>query len=113
MKLEPLRGWVIGRIAITRMSSAIIAPDVTRGVTKFVLLEAVSPEAAKVGLKPGDLVMAKTMHNIFLQGGKFHRVTFPIDELICVLRDVALNELIGSDGNPLEEAPAVAAAAAA
>jgi len=110
MKLEPLVGWVIGRIAITRVSSAIVAPDATRGVTKFAVLEAVSPEAAAVGLNPGDIVMAKTMHNIFLKGGTYHRVTFPADEVICVVREVALSELVGSDGRPLEEASASVAA---
>ena len=103
MKLEPLKNWVIGRIAITNTSGGtIVLADVTKNVTKFALLEAVSEEAAKLGYKPGDLVMARTMHNIFLKGGTYHRVTFPIDEAVCRVRDVSLSEFVGSDGKPLQ-----------
>jgi hypothetical protein len=109
MKLEPRQNWVIGRVAITRVSDTIVAADPTRGVTKFALLEEVSVGAASAGLKPGDLVIAKTMQNIFLKGGSYHRVTFPEDEVICVARDVSLDELIGSDGHPLGTAEAQAA----
>jgi hypothetical protein len=104
MKLEPLNGWVIGRVAITKASSTIVLADVTKNVTKFALLEEVSPEAERAGFKPGDLVMAKVMHNIFLKGGGYHRVTFPLDEAVCRVRDVPLSEFLGSDGKPLEEA---------
>jgi hypothetical protein len=103
MRLEPQRGWMLGHIAITKMPpSTIINPaDPNKGVTKFALLEAVSEEAKKAGFKAGDLVMAKTMHNIFLKGGTFHRVTFPLEEAICIARDVPLSDFIGSDGKDL------------
>lgn len=101
MRLEPLRGWMIGRIAITKTSSTIVTPDATKGVSKFALLEEVSQEAAAAGFKPGDLVMAVTMHNIFLRSGTYHRVTFPIDQAICVARDISLSEFVGSDGEEL------------
>lgn len=104
MRLEPLKNWVIGRVAITKVSDTIVTPDVTKGVTKFALLDTVSLEAEKAGFKPGDLVMAKSMHNIFLKGGTYHRVTFPIDEAVCIARDVPLDEFVGSDGNPLAPA---------
>jgi len=109
VKLEPLKKWVIGRIAITRVSSTILAPDISKGVTKFVLLDEVSPEAAAEGYAPGDLVIAKTMHNIFLKGGAYHRVTFPIDEAVCKAHDVELSEFVGSDGKPLTETAEAAA----
>ena len=102
MKLEPLRGWMIGRIAITKTSDTIVTVDVNRGVTKFTLLEAVSAEAKAAGFAPGDLVVAKVMQNIFLNGGRFHRVTFPVDEVICQVRDVPLSEFVGTDGKQLE-----------
>jgi hypothetical protein len=109
MKLEPLRGWMIGRIAITKTSTTIVTPDANKGVTKFALLEAVSLEAKAAGFAPGDLVMAKTFHNIFLRGGTFHRVTFPLDDAICVVRDVPLTDLVGTDGKDLAELAEVAA----
>lgn len=102
MRLEPLQNWVIGRIAITRASDTIVLADVNKNVTKFALLEAVSPEAEQAGYHPGDLVMARTMHNIFLKGGTHHRVTFPIDEAVCRVHDVPLSDFVGSDGKPLE-----------
>jgi hypothetical protein len=101
VKLKPLQKWVIGRIAITKVSSTIIASDPTKNVTKFALIEAVSPEAEAAGFKVGDIVMAKTMHNIFLKGGLYHRVTFPIDEAVCIAEDVPLDEFVDSTGNPL------------
>jgi hypothetical protein len=102
VKLKPLQKWVIGRIAITKVSDTIVLSDATRGVTKFALIEAVSPEAEAAGFKPGDLVMAKTMHNIFLKGGKFHRVTFPIDEAVCLVEGVPFDDLLDAYGNPFQ-----------
>lgn len=103
MKLEPLKKWVIGRIAITKTSSTIVTPDIHKNVTKFVLIDAVSPEAAAEGFAVGDLVIAKAMHNIFLKGGTYHRVTFPIDEAVCKAYGVPLTEFVGVDGKPLED----------
>lgn len=103
MKLKPLQKWVIGRIAVTKMSSSIITPDANKGVTKFVLLEVVSEEAAAAGYNPGDLVIAKSMHNIFLKGGSYHRATFPIDEAVCRAEDVSLDEFVDIYGKPFTE----------
>jgi hypothetical protein len=100
VKLKPLQKWVIGRIAITKVSSTIVLSDATKNVTKFALLEVVSPEAEAAGFKPGDLVMAKTMHNIFLKGGSYHRVTFPIDEAVCLAEGVPMDDLLDAYGNP-------------
>lgn len=109
MTLEPLKNWIIGRIAITKVSDTIIVADVNKNVTKFILIEEVSPEAEKAGFKRGQLVMPESMSNIFLHGGTLHRVTCPIDKLVCRVRDVPLSEFVGSDGNPLEEAQEAAA----
>lgn len=109
MRLEPLRNWIIGRIAITKVSSAIVLSDVTKNVTKFILIDEVSPEAEQAGFKPGDLVMPEAMSNIFLKGGTLHRVTCPIDKLVCRVSGVSLDEFVGSDGNPIEKEQEVAA----
>ena len=108
MNLEPLKNWVIGRIAITRASDTIVLADVTKNVTKFVLIDEVSPEAEAAGFHKGDLVMPEAMSNIFLKGGSYHRVTCPVDKIVCRVRDVPLDEFVGSDGQPLV-AKAVAA----
>ena len=108
MNLEPLRGWMIGRVAITKTSDLIATVDPNKGVTKFALIEWVSDEAERAGFKPGQLVMAKTMHNIFLNGGRYFRVTFPIEEAICRVNDIPLEDFIGSDGKPLDASGIVA-----
>jgi hypothetical protein len=108
--LEPLGGWVVGRIAITRASSTIALADPNKNVTKFALLEAVSPEAAARGFRPGQLIMAKSMHNIFLRGGTYHRVTFPLEEIICRANNMPLSDFVGTDNKPL--APSTKEAAA-
>ena len=113
MKLIAVEGWMIGRIAITKMPGLIQAPDPTKGVTKFALIESVSDKAHAAGFRVGDLVMAKTMHNLFLKGGTLHRVTFPVDEAVCIVRDVPLSEFVSSDGKPLDETLADKSGAAA
>lgn len=105
IELEPLKNWVIGRIAITKASETIVISDVSRGVSKFILIDEVSEEAEKAGFKPGQLVLPRAMNNIFLKGGSYHRATCSIDELVCRVRGgVSLDEFVGTDGKPLEEA---------
>jgi hypothetical protein len=107
--LEPLQNWVIGRIAITKASDTIVVADVNSRVTKFIFIEAVSPEAEAKGFKPGQLVMPKAMSNIFLKGGTDHHVTCPVDDLICRVRDVPLEEFVGTDGKPFKSSVKAAA----
>lgn len=103
MRLEPINKRVIGRIIITRVSSTIIASDPTKNVTKFVLVEAVSPEAEAAGYKPGDIILPRQVESIFLKGGLYHRATCSIDEIVCKVHDVPLNEFVDKDGKPVEE----------
>lgn len=101
MRLVPKRDQVIGRVAITKLSERIIAPDATKNVTKFVLLEEISPEAEAKGYKQGDLVLPRAMNSIFLKGGAYHRVVFSIDEIVCVVHDLPLDDLVDVYGNPI------------
>lgn len=102
MRLEPKGKQVIGRIAISRISEHIAAPDPTKGVTKFVMLEELSAAARAEGYEVGDLVLPRAMNNIFLRGGTYHRAIFSVDEILCVVRDIPLNALVDDDGKPFE-----------
>ncbi len=110
MKLVPLKKQIIGRLIITKTSESIIAPDPNTGVSKFVYVEAVSPEAEAEGYKVGDIVMPRHVGNIFLRGGRFHRVVFSIDDAICCVRDVPLTEFVDGAGKPVEAIKEEAAA---
>lgn len=87
MNLVPKRDQVLGRIVITKLKSAIVTPDETRGVTKFMLVDAVGPEAAAAGYKRGDLVLPRAMNNIFLHGGTYHRVICDAKEILTAVED--------------------------
>ena len=101
MRLEPLQNWIIGRVAITKTEGTIVLADPTKNVTKFILIDEVSPEAASKGFKVGQIVMPKAMNNIFLRGGTYHRVTCSIDELVCRVHDEPIENFVGSDNKPL------------
>lgn len=110
MRLEPRKDWVIGRIAITKVSSTLHVPDANRGVTKFVFLEEVSPDAERAGYRIGDLVLPKAMNNIFLKGGTYHRATFSAEDIVCRVHDVPLDELVDTNGKAFEASAGGAAA---
>lgn len=101
MKLEPLKNWVIGRVAIAKLpNGSIVLPGAPKGITRCYLLDAVSPEAAKAGFAPGDLVIALKVYDLMLLGP--HRVTFPIDEAIVRVSGAPLSAFVGVDGKLIE-----------
>lgn len=107
MKLEPVAGWVIATVCITKMPGKIISPDVAKRVTRCYLIEESSPEAQAAGYNRGDLVVSKSVFDMFFKGGSYHRVTFPMDEIISRVRGVPLSDFVDTSGNdvqPLEGA---------
>lgn len=106
MKLEPLKKQMIGRLVLTKREEGniILAEDPTKGVSKFVLLEAVSPEAEAEGHQIGDFVLPKFVNNIFLKGGRYHRVVVSTDDVVARVRGTPLSEFTDNAGNPLNEA---------
>lgn len=103
MRFRPIKNWVIARVAITKMTGTIVSPNATSKTTRFYLLESISPEAEKAGFKVGELWMARQVYDIFLHGGAFHRVTFSIDEAICIAEDAKLSDFVDVHGKPLDE----------
>jgi hypothetical protein len=100
MKLEPVNSYIIGRIAITKTAGLIVSPDPTKNTSKFVFIESVSPEAEAAGFRPGDLVMPRSVGNIFLQAGSYLRVTLPISDVICFVRDASMDDFVDHSGQP-------------
>ncbi|GAG38674.1 unnamed protein product, partial [marine sediment metagenome] len=85
MKLVPKNGWVIGRLAITKPSNNIVVLDPTKDVSKFILIESVSPKAEAEGYKRGDLVMPETISKLFLTTGNM-RATCHIEKIVCTVQ---------------------------
>ena len=110
MKIVPKGKQVIGRLAITKVSERIVAPDATKGATKFVLVDAVSDEAAAAGYKVGDLVLPHTLNNIFLRGGLEHRAVFSHEQILAVIEGVDFSDLVDIYGETFIPSGAEAAA---
>lgn len=99
MKLIPRGKQVIGRMVIKRVLSSIVRPDETRRTTKFMLVDAVGPDAAAKGVRVGDVVLTTTFSNISLDGGVYLRPIVDEDSIAATLTDVAPGELfVQTDG---------------
>lgn len=93
MKFEPRYGQAVGRVLIRRPTSSILRPDVTKNMTKFVLLDAVGPDAEAKGLKVGEIVLPLKINTIFLDNGAGMRPLIEEREVAIVVRDwVSLDE---------------------
>lgn len=92
MKLTPKRDQLVGRLLITKLASAIVAPDPTKNVTKMLLVQAVGEDAAAAGYEPGDIVVPTSLGNMHLRGGTL-LVTF------CAVKDVLFKV---EDVNPID-----------
>ncbi len=92
MKISPRRNMVIGRMTIRKVESTIILTGVP-AVTKFILVDAVGPDAAAAGIKVGDLVVAKALGNIVLDSSTFFVPMCEEENVIFFVEEVGLNEL--------------------
>ena len=68
MKFAPRRNQIIGRAVIKRKFAAILRPNETDGITKFVLVDAVGVDAAAKGIKVGDVIVPLKVGNIVMDG---------------------------------------------
>jgi len=87
MKFEPRRGQAVGRIVVKPTISTIIRPDETKGITKFVLLDAVGPDLAAKGLKVGDVVLPIAINTLYLEGGVSFRPMVEEEKIALIVRD--------------------------
>jgi len=102
VKLEPVNDWVIGRALVPKPTSELVL-DHAKGVTRCFLLDEVGPAAEAAGYKPGDIVVAQKVYDMTF---KRHCVTFKIDEAICRVRGVSLDEFVDLKGASIQAAVA-------
>lgn len=102
MTLEPVNEWVIGRAIVHKRPGNIILGH-KKGTTRCYLLEEVSPEARAAGYGPGDIVVAKSVYDMFFHDGTDHHVTFIYREAICHVRNAQLSEFVGLDDKPVAQ----------
>ena len=85
MKFAPRHAQIVGRMTIRKSESTIILTN-EKEVTKFLLVDAVGPDAARAGIRIGDLVVVTALKNVVLDAGTVYMPL--VDE-----KDVALHVL--------------------
>ncbi len=106
MKFVPRHTQVVGRIVVKkRASSQIVRPDETKGITKFVLIDALGPEAEASGLKVGDIVLPQQISNVVLEGGTSFRPMFDEREIKLLVRELDSSEMMIQTDNAANFVP--------
>jgi hypothetical protein len=101
VKFIPRNSQFIGRMTIRRSESKIIVSDPTK-VTKYLLVDAVGPEAAQKGIKVGDYVVVLSVRHIVQDAG---RVFIPFSEekdVALFATDIGPNEMLMQTPNGKE-----------
>lgn len=105
MKFVPRHSNIAGRIVIKRILSSIVRPDETKDTTKFVLVDAVGPDAAKEGIKVGDVLVPNGVGVIKLDGGACVRPMLEEKNAAFFVRDITLDDLAVQTDNGLQYVP--------
>ncbi len=92
MKLVARHDEVIGRVVIKRVRSAILRLNEFKNTTKFLLVDAVGPDAAEKGIKVGDVVLARTIDHLKFDAGTIVRFIAKEPSIAIVVEDVDLEE---------------------
>lgn len=114
MRLEPLQGWIVGRIAVSRKSKTLYTPGKADGITRFVYIEQASEGAKAAGFEAGMFVIPRAVYDMFFNNKDLpHAVTTPLDGIICKVHDLDLDDLVDPiNQHPFRLNPAFAAPAA-
>ena len=105
MKLLPRKNQIIGRVVVERPQSTIIRPDATKGTTKLVLIDAVSPGAEAAGLKVGDVIVPAKINHFMLEGGARFRPLMDESDALHLVTDLSLDDLHVQTENGQEYVP--------
>jgi hypothetical protein len=89
MKFEPRRGQAFGRIVVRTKSSTIVRPDATKGISKFVLVDAAHPDFEAAGYKVGDVLLADRIITMVVDDGALTRPIVEQDHILLAVRDFA------------------------
>lgn len=98
MKLVPKRDQMLGRLLITKLDSAIIAPDATRGVSKMILVQAVGAGAAAEGYKVGDLVVPRQIGTAPLRAGTRNAFFCDSKDVLFTVEGATADDFLDGDG---------------
>ena len=93
MKFIPRNSQLIGRMTIKRSESRIIRTDETK-VTKYILVDAVGPDAAAKGIKVGDLVLVISLRHIVQDAGLVFIPFADEKDVVLFATDIGPNELL-------------------
>lgn len=95
MKFVPRRNDIVGRYVLKQapVDSLILRPgDPSKESTKFILVDAVGPEA--IGIKVGDIVLIDRVATIQLDGGAICRAITKEPDCRMLIEDVDMSEFI-------------------
>jgi len=103
MTLEPRPRQILGKLLLTKKLESVIVliDDPTKGVSKFVLVEAAGTDVEKDGIRPGDLVLPRMINNVWFKGGSVHYALVALDDVCVIVRDPDLTQLLDKEGKPL------------
>lgn len=104
MKFIPRHNEIIGRMLIMKSESKIILSDPTK-VTKFVLVDAVGPDALAKGIKPGDIIVPKELGHFVLDRGTFYRPRVQEEHAVSHVTDVTNDQLLMQTSDGREYVP--------
>ena len=93
MKFVPRNTQLIGRMTIRKSESKIIRGDETK-VTKYLLVDAVGPEAASKGIKVGDIVLVVSIKHIVQDAGMVFIPFAEEKDVVLFATDISLDELL-------------------
>jgi hypothetical protein len=89
---------MIGRLLLTKLQSVILAPDPTKGVTKLILVLGVGADAEAAGFKVGDVVVPRSIGNIFLHGGTKHIAFCETNDVLFTVEGLSPEDVIDGNG---------------
>jgi len=93
MKFVPRNSQLIGRMVILKSESKIIRVDQTK-VTKYILVDAVGPDAAQKGVKVGDIVLVISIRHIVQDAGMVFIPFAEEKDVVLFATDVTQNDLL-------------------
>lgn len=97
MKLLPVADWINGIAMVPKAPPRVIEIPNQRPGTRCYLIESVYDKAFEAGYRPGDIVVSKSVFDLFFYGGAFHRVKFKLEEIIDI-SPLSLEEFTLIDG---------------
>jgi hypothetical protein len=91
MKYEAVGNWIIAHALVIRNKSPIVLVNPAHGITRHYWIEVASEGAVKEGYKPGDMVVATGVYDMYLYRGD-HRVVLTTDMIFSKVHEFSLED---------------------